>query len=91
MCLKKQGKIEKLYAKEGSHIVVTAFIDKEEIEEMLGEYYDFQTVTEEQWNILDNEVRLLCEERGINAQYCDDYVRVCDICCEKIHITPLKQ
>lgn len=83
--------MEKFNAIECSHFVVTAFIDKEEIEEMLGEYYDFQAVTDEQWNILDNEIRLLCEARGINAQYCDEYVRVCDICCEKMHLPPLKQ
>lgn len=54
------------------------YIDIYEIEEMLGEYYDFQFVTDEQWKEID---RLVCEEcnrRGISPT--DDYEAYAAVC-----------
>lgn len=68
-----------------SHRLMVSFIDRDEIEEMLGEYYDFKRITDEQWLALDKEVSQLCSERGVGVDYSEAYVRVCDICCERLH------
>ena len=71
--------------KNDSHETMKPFIDRDEIEEMLREYYDFECVTDELWSKLDYEIRILCNERGISTEYTEEYVRICDICCERLH------
>lgn len=68
----------------GSHKYVTTFIDIDEIEEMLAEYYDFEAVSEEQWSALDHQISIICEEHGISSDYSEEYVRICDMCCERL-------
>ncbi len=74
-----------LTKKTDNDVAVTAFIDKDEVEEMLCEYYDFQSVSNEQWIALDHLIKKMCEERGVIADYTDDYARICDVCCEILH------
>ena len=73
-------------AKEGCCEERDAFIDKDELEEMLREYYDFENISEEQWRALDKQIHLMCENRGIDAEYTEEYARVCDLCCELLQI-----
>ena len=73
-------------ANEGYHEGGRAFIDKDELEEMLREYYDFENISEEQWRALDEQIYLMCEKRGIDAEYTEEYARVCDLCCELLQI-----
>ena len=63
---------------------ISFFIDRDEIEEMIGEYYNFEKVTEEMWIELDSEIREMCSERGVSPDYAEEYVRICDACCEKL-------
>lgn len=72
------------------HKTVTTFIDMNEIEEMLGEYYDFLSISAGQWMALDNQIRKMCEERGVSSDYSEEYVRICDICCEKLHFPQIE-
>ena len=74
-----------------SDVAVTAFIDRDEIEEMLCEYYDFQSVSDEQWVELEHLIKSMCEERGAIADYTDEYARICDVCCEMLHFPMIKR
>ena len=60
------------------------FIDKDEIEEMLGEYYDFEQVTDEQWNALDKAVVERWGETPYDDEEYDEYASVVDGCCSKL-------
>ena len=64
------------------------FIDQYEIEEMLGEYYDFSSLGNADWRAIDDEVKKLCRERGVSPTESDytEYARICDACCEKLGI-----
>ncbi len=62
----------------------TLFIDKDEVEDMLQEYYDFNKVTESQWSALDQMVHEICSKRGIDSDLYEEYARICDICCERL-------
>ena len=55
---------------------MSRFIDIDEIEEMLGEYYDFSSFTEEQWNKVDDIVRKECGNEPCDDY--DEYARICD-------------
>ena len=61
------------------------YIDKDEIEEMLGEYYDFTKVTTRDWIKIDKAIKKECEKRGVNSidDY-DTYAAICDGCVGKI-------
>lgn len=63
-----------------------SFIDQYEVEDMLGDYYDFSTTTVTQWIELDGMIKLMCQERGILPVYEEEYARICDVCCEKLGI-----
>ena len=54
------------------------YIDTYEVEEMLGEYYDFHIVTEKQWKEIDKLVREECNRRGISPT--DDYEAYAAVC-----------
>lgn len=56
------------------------FIDTLEIEEILGEYYDFEAMTQEDWSRADQEIKRLCLERGIFEPDGGDeeYYKICD-------------
>ncbi len=69
---------------------ITSFIDRLEIEEMLGEYYNFEIVTDEMWIMLDSEIMKLCSERGVSPEYTEEYARICDICCEKLCVPSMQ-
>ncbi len=62
----------------------SSFIDRIEIEEMLGEYYNFEKVTEEMWLELELVIMEFCTERGVSPDYTEEYARICDTCCEKL-------
>lgn len=61
------------------------FIDPDEVEEMLGEYYDFADFDDETWQEIDKEVKNLCESRGVSptGDY-EKYARICDIAVNKV-------
>lgn len=61
------------------------FIDPDEVEEMLGEYYDFADFDDETWQEIDKEVKTLCETRGVSptGDY-EKYARICDIAVNKV-------
>lgn len=56
------------------------FIDIEELREVLGEYYDFDTITLKEVAKIDAEVERVCKERGITAPQGGDeeYYKICD-------------
>ena len=58
------------------------FIDRDEIEEMLGCYYDFSQMTDEMWNEADELIEGEWERRGYTAddtqEFYDTYSAVCD-------------
>ena len=67
------------------------FIDKYEIEEMLGQFYDFGSVTEHQWEKINNAVLAECKRRGLldEAGLLDDidydtYSAICDGCVGRV-------
>ena len=60
------------------------YIDRNEVEEMLRDYYDFDKITDNQWVILDKMVLELCNKRGINSDYSEEFIQICDLCCEKL-------
>lgn len=61
------------------------FIDKDEIEEMLGEYYDFSNVSESQWQKIDKEVEQICKARGVDSEEdYDTYSAICDGCVGRV-------
>ena len=60
------------------------FIDQNEIEEMLSEYYDFSNFTDDQWRELDLAIQNECTKRGISpTDDYEEYARVCDVCVER--------
>lgn len=63
----------------------TMFIDRDEVEEMLCEYYDFSEVTEDQWDQIDALVKGEVERRGIDptSDY-DTYAAICDGCVGRV-------
>lgn len=63
------------------------FIDQYEVEDMLGDYYDFSATTTAQWLQLDGMIKLMCKERGVLPIYEEEYARICDACCEMLGIT----
>lgn len=61
------------------------WIDTYEIEEMLGEYYDFQNVTDEQWREIDALIVAECNKRDISpTDDYDTYAAICDGCVGKV-------
>ena len=56
------------------------FIDTNEIEEILGEYYDFSEWTEKMWADVDAEIERECAARGITYPDGGDeeYYAICD-------------
>ena len=61
------------------------WIDTYEIEEMLGEYYDFRNVTDEQWREIDALIVAECNKRGISpTDDYDTYAAICDGCVGKV-------
>ena len=62
------------------------YIDQYEIEDILGEYYDFSSTTNEQWLQLDSMIKKLCAERGVTPFFQEEYTRICDVCCERLKI-----
>lgn len=66
----------------GDSIGGASFIDRYEVEEMLRDYYNFEMITDSQWAMLDSEVKAKCRERRVNGDYSEEYVRICDLCCE---------
>jgi hypothetical protein len=61
------------------------FIDPDEVEEMLGEYYDFADFDDETWQEIDKEVKNLCESRGVSpTEDYEKYARICDIAVNKV-------
>ena len=60
------------------------FIDKLEIEEVLGQYYDFMEMSEEDWERADKEIERVCRERGIvfnntiSEEDNEVYWKICD-------------
>ncbi len=56
-------------------------IDSYEVEEILNEYYDFSTITTEQWKLIDKFTAKICEERHIpiTKQTCSQYDIYCAI------------
>ena len=59
------------------------FIDKDEIEEMLGEYYDFSEVDDNTWKRIDKLVKEECKKRGVSRNDYETYAKVCDGCVGK--------
>ena len=52
---------------------------------MLGEYYDFQNVTDEQWREIDALIVAECNKRGISpTDDYDTYAAICDGCVGKV-------
>lgn len=60
------------------------FIDKDEIEEMLGEYYDFSEVDDNTWERIDKLVKEECKKRGVPRNDYEAYAKVCDGCVGKV-------
>ena len=54
------------------------FIDELEIEEILGEYYDFSNFTEGLWERADTEIHEECIRRGIEEPEGEVYYAICD-------------
>ena len=55
------------------------FIDQLEIEEILGEYYNFENFTAEQWKNADDEIFKTCQARGITTpDGSDEFYAICD-------------
>ena len=66
------------------------FIDRNEIEEMLGEYYDFENVSEDSWKRIDKLVKAECKKRGVSRNDYEAYAKVCDGCVGKV-LKPAEQ
>lgn len=84
MCIKSE--IEERIDKNSSsnRVEPPPFLDRDEIEEMLGAYYDFQSLSDQQWSALDNKIKAMCINRGVSPDYSEEYARICDTCCEKL-------
>ena len=56
------------------------FVDFDELQEVLGEYYDFDTITPAEAVKIDAEVEKVCKEKGITAPEGGDeeYYKICD-------------
>lgn len=54
------------------------YIDIYEIEEMLSEYYDFENVTDEQWEKIDKLVCENCNRLGVSPMDYEAYANICD-------------
>lgn len=61
-----------------------SFIDKDEIEEMLGEYYNFSNVSDYAWKCIDNIVGSECERRGVSPTDYEAYAKICDGAVRKV-------
>jgi|GEM_PF-6125443 len=66
-------------------------IDTLETQEVLAEYYDFSTTTQEQWLAIDKLVQTICTERGIptinqTPEEFDMYCAILDGVCAKAGI-----
>lgn len=67
------------------------FIDILETQEAIGEYYDFSTTTDSQWQAIDRLTADICHQRHIPAtnpspeQY-DTFCAILDGVCSKIGI-----
>lgn len=56
------------------------FVDFDELQDVLGEYYDFDTITPNEAVKIDAEVERICTDRGItNPEGGDEeYYKICD-------------
>lgn len=61
------------------------FIDKDEIEEMLSEYYDFSEVTETEWEQINSAIESECKKKGVSpfGNY-EEYAKICDGCVSRV-------
>ena len=67
------------------------FIDRNEIADAVGEYYDFENATEKQWNEIDHEIRHELLMRGIdyanmNDTEYDQFCAIADGVCSKVGV-----
>lgn len=53
------------------------FIDRDELEDVLMDYYDFSNMSDLDWEKADKEIEKLCDKRGIEADG-EAYWKVCD-------------
>lgn len=57
------------------------YIDRNEIEEILGEYYDFSDWKEEDWERASEAIEKEVERRGIHVEEsAEEYDRYCAVC-----------
>ena len=61
------------------------FIDRDEIEEMLSEYYDFSEVSESEWDAINDAVESECKKKGVSpfGNY-EEYAKICDGCVSRV-------